>query len=158
MKAEQWNEMISLNLTGVFHCTQACLPDMISQKWGRIINMASTAGLKAYAYVSAYCTAKHGVIGLTRSLALETANAGITVNAICPGYTDTAITDSAIENISLKTGRTKTEAREELLKHNPQKRFIQPEEIANTVLWLCQQEAASITGQTISISGGEVMS
>ena len=158
MKAEQWNEMISLNLTGVFHCTQACLPAMKKQKWGRVINIASTAGLKAYAYVSAYCAAKHGVIGLTRSLALETANAGITVNAICPGYTETAITESAIENISLKTGRTKTEAREELLKHNPQKRFIQPEEIANTVLWLCQQEAASVTGQAISISGGEVMS
>ena len=158
IKAEQWNEMISLNLTGVFHCTQACLPAMKKQKWGRVINIASTAGLKAYAYVSAYCAAKHGVIGLTRSLALETANAGITVNAICPGYTETAITESAIENISLKTGRTKAEAREELLKNNPQKRFIQPEEIANTVLWLCQQEAASVTGQAISISGGEVMS
>ncbi len=158
MKAEQWNEMISLNLTGVFHCTQACLPAMKKQKWGRVINIASTAGLKAYAYVSAYCAAKHGVIGLTRSLALETANAGITVNAICTGYTETAITESAIENISLKTGRTKADAREELLKNNPKKRFIQPEEIANTVLWLCQREAASVTGQAISISGGEVMS
>ena len=158
MKAEQWNEMLALNLSGVFHCTQACLPAMKKQKWGRVINIASTAGLKAYAYVSAYCAAKHGVIGLTRSLALETAKAGITVNAICPGYTETAITESAIENISLKTGRTKAEAREELLKNNPQKRFIQPEEIANTVLWLCQQEAASVTGQAISISGGELMS
>ena len=158
MKAEQWNEMLALNLSGVFHCTQACLPAMKKQKWGRIINIASTAALKGYAYVSAYCAAKHGVIGLTRALALETANAGITVNAICPGYTETALTESAIENISLKTGRTKTEAREELLKNNPQKRFIQPEEIANTVLWLCQHEAASVTGQAISISGGEVMS
>ena len=158
MKAEQWNEIISLNLTGVFHCTQACLTAMKKQKWGRVINIASTAGLKAYNYVSAYCAAKHGVIGLTRSLALETANYGITVNAICPGYTETAITQSAIENISLKTARTKADARQELMKNNPQKRFIQPEEIANTVLWLCQQEASSVTGQAISISGGEVMS
>ena len=158
LNTKEWNDMITLNLTGVFHCTQACLPAMKKQKWGRVINIASTAGLKAYAYVSAYCAAKHGVIGLTRSLSLETANAGITVNAICPGYTETAITKSAIENISLKTGRTKADAQEELLKNNPQKHFIQPVEIANTVLWLCEQESASVTGQAISISGGEVMS
>jgi len=158
MTAEQWNEMISLNLTGVFHCTQACLPAMKKQKWGRVINIASTAGLIGYAYVTAYSAAKHGVIGLTRSLALETANIGITVNAICPGYTETELTERAIDNISLIRGQSKTEAREELLKNNPQKIFIQPHEIANTVLWLCQQESGSVTGQAISISGGEVMS
>ncbi|MBC8259359.1 MAG: SDR family oxidoreductase [SAR324 cluster bacterium] len=157
MGLEDWNTMLAVNLNGVFNCTQACLPSMRKQKWGRIINIASTAGLKGYAYVSAYCAAKHGVIGLTRALALETALDGITVNAVCPGYTETALTEAAIENIFQKTNYTKAEVQMQLLQNNPQKRFVQPEEIANTVFWLCQHDSKSITGQAVPVAGGEVM-
>jgi NAD(P)-dependent dehydrogenase (short-subunit alcohol dehydrogenase family) len=152
-----WQQMISVNLTGTFLCTQAALPGMLKLGWGRIINVSSTAGLTGYPYVSAYSAAKHGVIGLTRSLALELAKKNITVNAVCPGYTETEIVQVAVQNIMAKTGRSETEARAELIKHNPQGRMIQPTEIAATVLWLCSPDSSSITGQAIAIAGGEVM-
>ncbi len=152
-----WNEMLAVNLTGAFLCTQASLPGMKKQQWGRIIFIASTAGLKGYPYVAAYCAAKHGVIGMTRALALETARLGITVNAICPGYTETDIVQNSISNIVNKTGRSFEEARAELVAGNPQKRLIQPDEIANTVAWLCHENSGSITGQAIAVAGGEVM-
>ena len=152
-----FERMLAVNLGGVFHCTQAALPDMLAAKWGRVINIASTAGLVGYAYVSAYCAAKHGVIGLTRALALEYATKGITVNAVCPGYTETDIVKSAVANIVAKTGRGEEEARGELAKGNPMKRLVMPHEVADTVLWLCGEGAASITGQSIAVAGGEVM-
>ena len=155
--AALFERMISVNLMGVFHCAQAALPDMLSAKHGRIINVASTAGLVGYAYVSAYAAAKHAVIGLTRSLALELASKGITVNAVCPGYTETDIVRDAVANIVAKTGRTEEEARGELAKGNPMKRLVQPDEVANAVLWLAGLGAASITGQAIAVCGGEVM-
>lgn len=153
----QWQQMLAVNLTGTFLCTQQALPAMLAQSWGRIVNVASTAGLKGYAYVAAYAAAKHGVIGLTKSLALEVAQKGVTVNAVCPGYTETDIVRDAIANIMAKTGRSEEQARAELAAGNPQKRLIQPEEVADAVLWLCSPASASQNGQAIAVAGGEVM-
>ena len=155
--AALWQRMLDVNLTGTFLCTQAALPAMLEAGWGRIVNVASTAGLIGYGYVSAYCAAKHGVIGLTRALALETAARGVTVNAVCPGYTETDIVRDAVANIVGKTGRTEDQARAELAARNPQRRLVQPEEVADAVAWLCQPSAGAITGQAIPVAGGEVM-
>ncbi|WMD18736.1 SDR family NAD(P)-dependent oxidoreductase [Achromobacter seleniivolatilans] len=152
-----WQQMIAVNLTGTFHCIQAALPGMLQAQWGRVINVASTAGLIGYGYVSAYCAAKHGVIGLTRSLALETAQKGVTVNAVCPGYTETDIVRGAVTNIVEKTGMTPEAARAKLAERNPQGRLVQPEEVAETVAWLALPASASINGQAIAVDGGEVM-
>lgn len=154
--SEQWQKMLSINLTGSFFTTQAALSDIKAAENGRIINIASTSGLKGYAYTSAYTAAKHGVIGLTRSLALELCKTNVTVNAICPGFTNTAIVDNAIKNITAVTDRTAEQAIEELTSHNPQNRLIEPEEIAETVLWLCSAKSRSVTGQSIIIAGGEL--
>jgi NAD(P)-dependent dehydrogenase (short-subunit alcohol dehydrogenase family) len=153
-----WQRMLTVNLTGSFLCIQAALPDMLQAGWGRIVNIASTAGLKGYAYVAAYTAAKHGVIGLTRSLALEVATRGITVNAVCPGYTETDILRDSIANAVAKTGRSEDEARAQFAAGNPQGRIVQPAEVADAVRWLCGAAASSITGQSISVSGGEVTS
>jgi NAD(P)-dependent dehydrogenase (short-subunit alcohol dehydrogenase family) len=155
MDDDHWDRMLAVNLTGVYNCTKAAIGAMLEAGYGRVINIASTAALTGYAYVSAYCAAKHGVLGLTRALALEYARKGITVNAVCPGYTDTDIVRRAVDNIVATTGRSEDEALAELVKTNPQGRLIQPEEVAETVLWLCGQE--SITGQAITVAGGEVM-
>lgn len=152
-----WQQMLAVNLTGSFLCSQEALPAMSKAGWGRIVNVASTAALKGYAYVAAYCAAKHGVLGLTRALAVEVAQKGVTVNAVCPGFTETDIVQDAIRNIVAKTGRTEEEARAELASANPQKRLIQPQEVAQTVVWLCQPSSASQNGQAIAIAGGEVM-
>ncbi len=154
---EQWSNVMAVNLTGVYLCTQAALKSMRERDSGRIINIASTAGLKGYAYISAYAASKHGVVGMTRSLALELAATGITANCICPGFVDTDIVAEAVANITSKTGRSKKEALAELVKHNPQKRLITPAEVADAVLWLCQNTSCSITGQAIVVAGGEIM-
>jgi len=151
-----WRKVLNVDLMGAVYCTQAVLPAMVETKWGRIINIASTAGVAGSAYITTYCAAKHAMIGLTRALAMETARAGITVNAICPGYTDTDMTAQSIANIKKKTGRSREEAIASLVAHNPQGRLIQPAEVADAVIWLCGDNAASVTGQSIVIAGGEI--
>ena len=154
---ETWQNMLAVNLTGTWHCIQAALPAMLEARWGRIVNVASTAGLTGYGYVSAYCAAKHGVVGLTRSLALEVATKGVTVNAVCPGYTETDIVRDAVANIVAKTGRSEEQALAELVSTNPQRRLVQPEEVANAVAWLCMPGAGAMNGQSVAVAGGEVM-
>ena len=153
-----WSHTLNVNLSSVFLVTQAALSDLKSHGPGaRIVNVASTAGLVGYAYVAAYCAAKHGVIGLTRALALELARSGVTVNAVCPGFTETPLIEKAVANIVAKTGRGDAEARAELAKSNQQGRLVSPVEVADAVLWLCLPSASSINGQAIAIAGGEVM-
>lgn len=158
--AALWQQMLNVNLTGTFHCIQAVLPGMLEAAAngtpGRIVNIASTAGLKGYAYVSAYVAAKHGVVGLTKALALELARKGVTVNAICPGYTETDIVREAVQNIVNKTGKSEVEARQALAASNPQQRLVQPNEVAQSVLWLCAAGSDAINGQAIAIDGGEL--
>jgi NAD(P)-dependent dehydrogenase (short-subunit alcohol dehydrogenase family) len=154
--AELWQRMLDVNLNGSFHCAQAVLPAMLQAGWGRIVNVVSTAGLKGYAYVTAYCAAKHGVLGMTRALALEVATKGVTVNAVCPGYTETDLLQQALQNIVTKTGRSEQQAKSELAAANPQQRLVQPDEVANAVLWLCLPQSAAMNGQAIAVAGGEI--
>jgi NAD(P)-dependent dehydrogenase (short-subunit alcohol dehydrogenase family) len=154
--AALFRRMMDINFMGVVHSAQAVLPSMKARAHGRIVAVASTAGLKGYAYVSAYAAAKHAVVGLVRSLALELAATGVTVNAVCPGFTDTALLEASIDTIMRKTGRSRDEAVAELARHNPQGRLVTPAEVADTVLWLCGDGASAITGQAIAVAGGEI--
>jgi NAD(P)-dependent dehydrogenase (short-subunit alcohol dehydrogenase family) len=152
-----WDATLALNLTGTFHCFRAAAAGMQPRGRGRIIAVASTAGLVGYPYVSAYVAAKHGVVGLVRALALELATSGVTVNAVCPGFTDTPLIDQAVETIVAKTGRSAEDARRTLARSNPQGRLVAPAEVADAVLWLAGDGASAVTGQAIAVAGGEVM-
>lgn len=154
--AALFRRMMDVNFMGVVHATQAVLPGMIDRPHGRIVAIASTAALRGYAYASAYTAAKHAVLGLMRSLALELASTRVTVNAVCPGFTDTDLLAASIDNIVRKTGRTRDEALAQVSRYNPQGRLVRPAEVADTVLWLCGEGAGAITGQAIAVAGGEI--
>jgi NAD(P)-dependent dehydrogenase (short-subunit alcohol dehydrogenase family) len=152
-----WRRLMEVNLDALHHLAQAALPDLLAAPAGRFVTIASTAGLKGYAYAAAYSAAKHGAIGFTRALAVELANTSVTANAVCPGFTETELVAQSIETIMAKTGRSADAARADLARFNPQGRLIQPQEVADAVLFLCGPGAPSVTGQAIVVAGGEVM-
>jgi len=154
---ELWHRHLAINLSGTFYCTRAGLPEMIERGWGRVINIASIAGKIGAPYIAAYSASKHGVLGLTRSAALEVAAKGITVNAICPGYVDTDMTTNAIDNITRKTGIQAEQAMESIKKMSPQNRLVEPEEVAALALLLASEDGRGITGQAINVDGGTVL-
>jgi 3-hydroxybutyrate dehydrogenase len=154
--ATQFRRMFELNVMGTVHATRAVLGGMIERGHGRVVAIASTAGLKGYGYVSAYCAAKHAVVGLVRALAIETARTGVTVNAVCPGFTDTDLVKSGIDTVAAKTGRSRDEALAAMIADNPQGRLIRPEEVAAAVVYLCTGAAAAVTGTTLTVAGGEL--
>jgi len=148
--------MLALNLEAPAEAARLVLPGMLTRRWGRIVNVASTAGLKGYPYVSAYVAAKHGLVGLTRALALEVASKGVTVNAVCPGFTETELVAKSVASIIARTGRTEEEARTALAASNPQGRLITPDEVAQTIVWLCGEGASGINGAAVPVAGGEL--
>ncbi len=152
-----WDSMLAVNLTACFTAIQAVLPHLVERGWGRVISIGSIAGLKGYPYTAAYCAAKHGLVGLTRAIAIKTARTGVTVNTVCPGFTDTAMVDRAAAVISGKTGQSAADVRTALALTNPQGRLIHPGEVAAAVLYLASEDAAGITGQRLAVAGGEVM-
>ena len=154
---ELWNRHLAINLSGSFYCTRAALPAMAERGWGRIINMASIAGKTGAPYIAAYSASKHGLLGLTRSTALEIAAKGITANAICPGYVDTEMTSRGVENITRKTGRSAEEAMEAIRRMSPQNRLVTSEEVAALALLLASEEGGAINGQAINVDGGSVL-
>ncbi|MBI1365467.1 MAG: SDR family oxidoreductase [Alphaproteobacteria bacterium] len=154
---DDFRTMLDVNLTGAFLCCKAVAGTFGRDAYGRIINIASTAGLRGYPYVSAYVAAKHGLIGLTRALALEFAATRVTVNAICPGFTATDLLQRAAKAVAEKTGRSYEQAVSEFARYNPQGRLVRPDDVAGAAVWLCSEEASAVTGQSLSISGGEVM-
>jgi NAD(P)-dependent dehydrogenase (short-subunit alcohol dehydrogenase family) len=154
---ELWHRHLDINLTGTFYCTRAALPAMLKNSWGRIINIASIAGKTGAPYIAAYAASKHGIMGLTRSLAVEVGSSGVTVNAICPGYVDTEMVSRGIERITTRTGRSADEALDSLKRMSPQNRLVTPEEVAALALLLASDEGRGINGQGLNVDGGSVL-
>jgi NAD(P)-dependent dehydrogenase (short-subunit alcohol dehydrogenase family) len=150
---DRWRALLDVNLTSAFVCTQRALPDMLEHGWGRIVNVASVAGVMGIPYVSAYVAAKHGLVGLTRSLALEVAKKGVTVNAVCPGYVDTDLVSGSVAALAQKTGRSEADLLETMVSQNPAGRLLTPEEVASTIAWLCHPDQAMVNGQAIVVGG-----
>ncbi len=154
LELSEWERTLAVNATGTFLCTRAFLPSMVAEGWGRVVNVASMAGLSGGAYIAAYAASKHAVVGFTKAVALEVAAKGVTVNAVCPGYIDTEMTRESVARIVEKTGKTPDEALAALVATSPQKRLIQPTEVAHAVVSLCAEEAAGINGETLVVDGG----
>ncbi len=157
IRLDEWNRILAVNATGTFLCTQAFAPAMLERGWGRIVNVASVAGLAGARYIAAYAASKHAVVGFTRSIAAELAGSGVTINAVCPGYVDTPMTDRTIEAVGARTGLQGEEALEAVLATTGQKRLIRPDEVAHAVLSLCDDAARAINGQTIVVDGGALL-
>lgn len=156
ISATDFNDTMSVNLNGVFNLWQATLGDMKTAGWGRLLAIASTAGLKGYGYVSHYCAAKHAVVGMTRALAHELGTSGVTANAICPGFIETPLLDRSIDAIVEKTGMSRDQASKALVMSNPQKRFVTTQEVAGSAMWLCSEAASAVNGHALALSGGEI--
>ena len=152
----EWRRTMAVNLDALLYCCQVALPDLLQAEAGRIVTVASTAGLKGYAYSAPYVAAKHGAVGLMRALGAELAKTKVTANAVCPGFTETGMLRESVARICALTGRTEEDARADLARYNPQGRLVTPEEVANAVLWLCLPESGSINGQAIAVAGGEI--
>ncbi len=155
---ELWDRMLAVNAGGPFALCRALVPPMIARGWGRVVNVASNAGLTGYAYSTAYCASKHALVGMTRAIAMEVARTPVTVNAVCPGWVSTQLVDETIERIVEKTGRTAAEARRSLEAMSPQRRLVEADEVAHVVAMLCAEGARSVHGQAIAVDGGQVMS
>ncbi len=154
---EDWNRLFALNATGTFLCTQALIVGMLERKWGRVVNIASVSGLAGARYIAAYAASKHAVVGFTRCVAAEVAAHGVTVNAVCPGYVDTEMTRASVERIVRETGRSREQALAAILERTPQRRLVQPEEVAHVVVSLCDENARGVNGQAIVIDGGGLL-
>lgn len=155
---EEWQRLLAVNATGTFLCTQALLPGMLQRGWGRVVNVASVAGLEGAKYIAAYCAAKHAVVGFTRAMARETAGSGVTVNAVCPGYVDTPMTEATLRNVAQRLGQSREEALAAILAHSGQPRLVTAEEVAATIVALCNEEAGALTGQTLVLDAGALRS
>jgi NAD(P)-dependent dehydrogenase (short-subunit alcohol dehydrogenase family) len=156
LSLDEWNRVLTVNATGTFLCTRAFLPGMLERGWGRVVNIASVAGLAGARYISAYAASKHAVVGLTRCVAAEVAGRGVTINAVCPGYVDTEMTAASVSRIARKTGRTEEEALEAILEMSPHGRLIRPAEVADAVAALVAEEAEGMNGEAIVIDGGDL--